>query len=65
MTHTTAIHAVKPYPTGRFPISESQDQEIGGIYVVHEIRATGFEALKFWKGRSGTESLFVTGVTYF
>ena len=34
------------------PILELQDQEIGKFYVVQKRRATYFEALKLFKGRS-------------
>ena len=40
-------------PTNPFTISESQDQEIGIIYIVQERNATHFEAPKFCKCSSG------------
>ena len=59
-SHCTALFTGKSvasiktsYPTGLFPVFEPQYQGIGEFYVVHERRATDFEARKLWKGRSG------------
>ena len=46
-------------PTNPFTILEHSDQEIGEFYVVQERRATDFEALKMWKGRSGRDILII------
>ena len=40
-------------PTGLFTIFESKNPEIAKLYVVGKRRSTDFEALRFWKGRSG------------
>ena len=40
--------------TGPLKILKPKDQEIGEFCVVQERYATDFEALKLWKGRSGT-----------
>ena len=37
-------------PTGPFTILETQELEIGKVYVAKERRATDFEAQKFGKG---------------
>ena len=41
-------------PTGPFTILEAEDQEMGGVYVVQELRATYFEVPKLRTERSGT-----------
>ena len=38
-------------PTGPFTILEAEDQEMGEVYVVQELRATYLEVPKLWKER--------------